>query len=162
MLRGDALALPIRSKSVDAAISIAVIHHMSTEERRRRAIEEIVRVLRPGGTALVTVWAMDQAVDGESEYMKMRANKENGTPHIDETIEATQKLRVHDGKHFAQQDMFVPWQRQLDDGTTQQFLRYYHIFTSGELAALVQSVPGCRLVSVTYEQGNWIATFQRL
>lgn len=160
VLRGDALSLPVRSDSVDAVISIAVIHHMSTEERRRRAIQEIVRVLRPGGTALVTVWAMDQAVDGESEYMKMRANKENATNAEDKTA-TNDKLRVHDGKHFAQQDMFVPWQRQQDDGTIEQFLRYYHVFVNGELRSLVESISRARLISASYEQGNWIATFQK-
>ncbi|KAH7731462.1 Protein ALKB-8 [Aphelenchoides avenae] len=161
VLRGDALSLPVRSDSVDAVISIAVIHHMSTEERRRRAIQEIVRVLRPGGTALVTVWAMDQAVDGESEYMKMRANKENATNAEDKTA-TNDKLRVHDGKHFAQQDMFVPWQRQQDDGTIEQFLRYYHVFVNGELRSLVESISRARLISASYEQGNWIATFQKV
>lgn len=30
----DALALPLRSDAFDAAISIAVLHHISTPERR--------------------------------------------------------------------------------------------------------------------------------
>ena len=34
VLRADCLALPFKSNSADAIISIAVIHHMSTEKRR--------------------------------------------------------------------------------------------------------------------------------
>ncbi|XP_014472952.1 PREDICTED: alkylated DNA repair protein alkB homolog 8 isoform X2 [Dinoponera quadriceps] len=45
----DCLYLPYRDESADAAISIAVIHHLSTRERRKRAIAEMMRVLRPNG-----------------------------------------------------------------------------------------------------------------
>ncbi|XP_033631422.1 alkylated DNA repair protein alkB homolog 8-like [Asterias rubens] len=56
----DGLNLSIRNSSVDACICIAVIHHFSTENRRLAAIEEISRVLRPGGLALIYVWAKEQ------------------------------------------------------------------------------------------------------
>ncbi|KAK9083581.1 hypothetical protein Scep_030052 [Stephania cephalantha] len=39
---------------VDAAISIAVLHHLSTENRRK-AIEELIRVVHKGGLVLITV-----------------------------------------------------------------------------------------------------------
>lgn len=45
-----------RPASFEAAISIAVLHHMSSLERRRMAVAEIVRMLKPGGRALITVW----------------------------------------------------------------------------------------------------------
>ncbi|OMO85742.1 Methyltransferase type 11 [Corchorus capsularis] len=44
----------------DAAISIAVLHHLSTENRRKKAIEELVRVVKKGGLVLITVWAVEQ------------------------------------------------------------------------------------------------------
>ena len=56
----DCLNLPYRSHQFDAAICIAVIHHLSTEERRDHALRELVRILRPGGKMLVYVWAMEQ------------------------------------------------------------------------------------------------------
>ncbi|XAR48594.1 tRNA (carboxymethyluridine(34)-5-O)-methyltransferase [Bertholletia excelsa] len=56
----DAVNLPYRSGYGDAAISIAVLHHLSTESRRRKAIEELVRVVRKGGLVLITVWAVEQ------------------------------------------------------------------------------------------------------
>jgi tRNA (uracil-5-)-methyltransferase TRM9 len=46
----------------DFSISIAVIHHFSTPERRLAAIKELVRITRPGGTILIFVWAMEQEV----------------------------------------------------------------------------------------------------
>lgn len=56
----DCLHLPYRSNQFDGLICIAVIHHLSSEERRLNALFEMVRVLRPGGTLLVYVWAMEQ------------------------------------------------------------------------------------------------------
>lgn len=39
----DNMAVPLRSNAFDAAISIAVLHHFSTPERRLRALQETVR-----------------------------------------------------------------------------------------------------------------------
>jgi alkylated DNA repair protein alkB family protein 8 len=58
--RADAAALPLRARCADAAICVAVLHHLSSGARRAAALAELARVLRPGGTALVTVWALEQ------------------------------------------------------------------------------------------------------
>lgn len=60
VLVADAVNLPYRTDFGDAAISIAVLHHLSTESRRRKAIEELVRVVKKGGLVLITVWAVEQ------------------------------------------------------------------------------------------------------
>lgn len=60
VLVADAVNLPYKTNFGDAAISIAVLHHLSTESRRRKAIEELIRVVRKGGTVLITVWAIEQ------------------------------------------------------------------------------------------------------
>lgn len=77
----DCLRLPFRSNCVDACISIAVIHHLSTIERRRNAIREMIRILRPGGKALVYVWAKEQRRKNDnspSTYLKQNfRNKPN-------------------------------------------------------------------------------------
>lgn len=56
----DAVNLPYRTGFGDAAISIAVLHHLSTESRRKKAIQELVRVVKKGGLVLITVWAVEQ------------------------------------------------------------------------------------------------------
>ncbi|KAJ4847398.1 tRNA methyltransferase, has a role in tRNA modification [Turnera subulata] len=60
VLVADAVNLPYRTGFGDAAISIAVLHHLSTESRRKKAIEELVRVVKKGGRVLITVWAVEQ------------------------------------------------------------------------------------------------------
>lgn len=41
-------------------VFITVIHHLSTKERRIRAIKEMARTLRVGGRIMIYVWAMEQ------------------------------------------------------------------------------------------------------
>ncbi|KAM8785340.1 putative tRNA methyltransferase 9B isoform 1-T4 [Rhynchonycteris naso] len=56
----DNLNLPFRDQVFDAVISIGVIHHFSTKQRRIRAIKEMARLLVPGGRLMIYVWAMEQ------------------------------------------------------------------------------------------------------
>ncbi|CCK68801.1 tRNA (carboxymethyluridine(34)-5-O)-methyltransferase KNAG_0B03590 [Huiozyma naganishii CBS 8797] len=56
----DGLALPHRDGSFDFAISIAVVHHWTTRERRVAAIAHIISKLRVGGRVLVYCWALEQ------------------------------------------------------------------------------------------------------
>ncbi|XP_063813106.1 probable tRNA methyltransferase 9B [Pseudophryne corroboree] len=56
----DGLKLPYRDGCFDAVLSIAVIHHFSTKERRIRALKEMARILKVGGQMMIYVWAMEQ------------------------------------------------------------------------------------------------------
>ena len=56
----DATNIQMRDNTCDAVLSIAVIHHLCSEERRVKALREMARVLVPGGRMLVYVWAMEQ------------------------------------------------------------------------------------------------------
>ena len=38
----------------------AVLHHVASRARRLRLLRELARALRPGGRALLTVWASEQ------------------------------------------------------------------------------------------------------
>lgn len=51
-IRADARRLPLRDSSVDAVIAMDVLEHIDDDET---AASEIARVLRPGGTAFITV-----------------------------------------------------------------------------------------------------------
>jgi hypothetical protein len=61
---GCALTLPVRPGLADVALSIAVLHHLATRERRVEALKCLLRALRPrGGQALVYAWAKEQGED---------------------------------------------------------------------------------------------------
>ncbi len=72
----NAMSLPYDNNAYDNAICIAVLHHLSTPEKRSTAIKELIRVLKPGGKAFITVWATEaykpswKAMDGgKNDYM---------------------------------------------------------------------------------------------
>jgi len=57
---GDVLAIPYPDDQFDNIISIAVIHHLQKETDRIRAINEMIRVCKPGGKILISVWSVEQ------------------------------------------------------------------------------------------------------
>ena len=63
---GDVLDIPYESESFDYTICIAVIH-LSTCEKRK-AIEEIMRVTKKGGKAMILVWALEQPSDSRRKF----------------------------------------------------------------------------------------------
>ena len=54
------LDIPLLDNSIDYIMSIAVIHHLSTSNRRLASLKEIYRVLKIGGRALIYAWAKEQ------------------------------------------------------------------------------------------------------
>ena len=140
----DSLSLPHRDFSLDFAISIAVIHHLSTAVRRIQAIKSILLTLRctsiplcpspespsDGGKALIFVWALEQR------------GSRRGWDAGDE------------------QDVLVPWvtKRDHSDGTqqAQTFDRYYHLYRHGELEHDITAAGGF-VIDSGYEKDNWWA-----
>ena len=52
MLQADALNIPLRSESVDLVVALDVLEHLPQD---RPAVQEFMRVLRPGGVVVATV-----------------------------------------------------------------------------------------------------------
>jgi tRNA (uracil-5-)-methyltransferase TRM9 len=57
LIHGDAVQIPLQKNCVDAVLCVASLHNIQGKENRHRMIEEIYRVLTPGGTALISVWS---------------------------------------------------------------------------------------------------------
>ena len=126
----------------DFAISIAVIHHLSSPSRRVQAIEEILALLRspPAGApkatnkigrALIYVWALEQKTS--------RRGWDTGD----------------------EQDVMVPWitkeKSHVGQGEeVKTFNRFYHLYRSGELENDIVKAKGC-VVTSGYEKDNWWA-----
>ncbi|KAI8990026.1 S-adenosyl-L-methionine-dependent methyltransferase [Pilobolus umbonatus] len=131
-LVADALNLPYRDGTFDFAISIAVIHHFASPERRLQAIEDLFKIVRPGGKVLVFVWALEQ-----TKFSKRNFQAD-------------------------QQDVFVPWKltkpANNDRNETQAeapvYNRYYHLFKKGELDDLFNKVEGVAIESSGYDRDN--------
>ncbi len=52
----DCLALCFRQDTFDAAIFVAVLHHLASQQSRLRALREVNRVLRSGGVLYLSVF----------------------------------------------------------------------------------------------------------
>lgn len=67
--------LPFKSSSADHFICIAVLHHLSSESRRISALNELTRILKPGGSGLIYVWAFEQkGKEGTSSNYTSKSN----------------------------------------------------------------------------------------
>ncbi|XP_037361588.1 alkylated DNA repair protein alkB homolog 8 isoform X1 [Talpa occidentalis] len=100
----DALAVPVRSGSCDACISIAVIHHFATAERRVAALQELVRLLRPGGKALIYVWAMEQEYNKKKSKYLRENRLSQGKKEDNKNDTSVQELLVEQTPDVGKQD----------------------------------------------------------
>ena len=65
---GDCQQLRWGEAEFDCVICVALMHHLSSDERRLQALSEMVRVLRVGGELLVTAWAQEQEGDSRRRF----------------------------------------------------------------------------------------------
>jgi tRNA (uracil-5-)-methyltransferase TRM9 len=56
LVEADVRRLPYPDSAFDWAIAVATYHHIEESEGRSQALQELNRVLRPGGEAFITVW----------------------------------------------------------------------------------------------------------
>ena len=158
-LVADALDLPHPEGRFDFAISIAVIHHFCSRERRVASIRSILGTLRPsttpgdGGKALIYVWALEQKSsrrgwdEGHSQDVfvpwvlsKQYVGGKNPT-------KGPGKTPANGGPH---EDAGAPTE------ATTTYQRYYHLYRQGELEADVVSAGGY-VIESGYEKDNWWA-----
>lgn len=59
LVKSNVLEMPFKEDSFDVVLSVAVIHHLSTNERRMKALEEMKRVMKKGGVILLYTWHLD-------------------------------------------------------------------------------------------------------
>lgn len=151
----DGLTLPFGGggKRIDFAICIAVIHHLSTRERRIDGVRALLDCVRPrSGKVLVYVWALEQ---GSS-----RRGWDEGTTDQDQLVpwvmksnkpkkpkkEETNKKGGGNGDENTGNANAKPME------TTYQ--RYYHLYRKGELEEDAQAAGG-EILGSGYEKDNW-------
>lgn len=166
----DCLALPVREESVDACISIAVIHHLATHDRRLKAIDNMARVLVKGGSALIYVWAKDQQKENKKSTYLLQHQKKEGQEKQETAKfiidEEEIQLPVHRNRtQFNHTNVLVPWklkQKEIPEDQQKVFLRYYHVFEDGELEKLCQEVRDVEIVRSYYDQGNHCVIIKKI
>jgi SAM-dependent methyltransferase len=154
----DCMNIPLRSKSCDAAICIAVMHHLSTRERRIRCISELCRIVKVGGLINIQAWAMEQQessrrkFDGTDVFVPFNAqpkylDKSEPKAAVNADWESSSKstAQVYSEEYKADYD---------EKKGLVVFQRYCHLYRKGELEELVDEVDSAKLHEGGYESGN--------
>ncbi|KAI5197592.1 S-adenosyl-L-methionine-dependent methyltransferase [Aureobasidium subglaciale] len=161
----DILSLPHQNHSFDFAISIAVLHHLSTPERRVEAVQTILDTLNADGQALLYVWALEQK---DSRRGWDEGNQQDTmVPWVmREKKEKQKKDKRQQNKGDAAQSEPSPEQGQATTGTSLEpagdktFYRYYHLYRKGELEENIE-LAGGTIIEAGYDRDNWWAICQR-
>ena len=129
---GNCINLPFESNSFNYAMSIAVIHHLSTFERRLQAIQEISRILKIGGEALIYVWAFEQ-------------------PKFKNEILQDVNVKWLLQKKYSEK-------KENDE----IFYRYYHLFKKNELENLIYQVKELKIIENGNQCNNWYCIVKKI
>ncbi|KAK9865001.1 hypothetical protein WJX84_004818 [Apatococcus fuscideae] len=147
----DGFVLPMRDSSCDAVLCIAVLHHISSVPRRKAMLEELLRILKPGGQAYVSVWATLQ----EDPAKTLAKPKHLGAPFSNQQTEAA----TGDGLDVTPDQL--QGVRFDEQKQTLVFRRYYHLFEEGELSELVSSIEAAHVAECFYDKSNWCVVMSR-
>ncbi|KAL0204825.1 hypothetical protein P9112_000132 [Eukaryota sp. TZLM1-RC] len=156
VFHADGLITPFKSNIFDATLSIAVIHHFSTLDRRTAALQELHRITKPKGKVLVSVWAYGQPKMSKWKPIKFDDNQPS---HDDVTSEETQDFIVpwHLRKDLTHKESREKGAKSLgrDDRGDVIHGRYYYLFKQGELDELFEKV-GFSIVESYFECDNYV------
>ncbi|KAI9788782.1 MAG: tRNA methyltransferase, has a role in tRNA modification [Peltula sp. TS41687] len=165
------LSLPHPAARFDFAISVAVVHHLSSSSRRVAAIAEVLRTLRipeahelqkseSQARALIYVWALEQkgsrrgwdVSDSQDVIVPwVMKGKKHGTASKAEvscnTEQSGDTTYVRNGEEEEEG-------KRVENSST--FQRYYHLYREGELERDISAAGGI-VLSSGYEKDNWWA-----
>ena len=121
----------LKSELADGIICIAVFHHLATDVRRVKAMSEMIRILKPGGKGICSMWSFEQIE--RKNNMKMR--------------------------EFVLGDNYVPWMRKGDDKVFTRY--YYIFNETMIKQWIQQFEPLICIERVFNERGNWVIEFTK-
>ena len=125
-IKSNILDINCSDNKYDYTMCIAVIHHLSNEERRINSIKELIRITKPGGEILIYVWAKEQ-----------------------------KKFKDHDTKDiFVPWNLQKRYSNQEE--TIKIYNRYYYLFEKGELEKLVYKADSkVKIKESGYQKDNY-------
>jgi alkylated DNA repair dioxygenase AlkB/SAM-dependent methyltransferase len=168
----DCMNVPLRTNSCDGAICIAVLHHLSTNARRVRCIEELVRIVKPGGLVNVQAWAMEQEegsrrkfasndvfvpFNAQPKYLKLNVNDRGCNDGCLDRGECNVAPNVKSTAQVYSEALNA----EFDEGKgLVVFKRYCHLYRLGELDQIASEVSGAHLLETAFESGNYSIVFE--
>ena len=82
VVQSNILCLPYKDNIFDAVICIACVHHLNTYERRKKAINECKRIMKPDGNLLISVWANSEKYGKGDQYIKWNTHDTSRYYHL--------------------------------------------------------------------------------
>jgi ubiquinone/menaquinone biosynthesis C-methylase UbiE len=76
VIHGNMINLPFEDNIFDASLCVAAYHHLDNEIDRKKALDEMYRVLKIGGKCFIEVWAIEQANKSNKNTLEFK-NKNN-------------------------------------------------------------------------------------
>ena len=113
---GDICQNNYQSEYFDFIICIAVIHHLSTFDRRVQMIVEIINMLKINGTALITAWTTDIGFNIPFDKFKHQSNKI-----------FKKSVKINDDN-----DYMIPFSH-----NNINYNRYYHLFNYNDFIDII-------------------------
>lgn len=190
VLVADGMHLPHKDNTFDFAISIAVVHHWTTRERRVEAIAQILSKLKNGGEALIYCWALEQSSsrrgyhDGMQQDVlvpwvlqdKTKKAKNAGSASTSRAQNSLDKPNLS-GVPLVERAQFIAnWKKELEEKRSQEQekvkvsqsqnekkntkYRYYHLYREGELEEDCINAGGV-ILARGYEKDNWYVIVQK-
>lgn len=148
----DGLDLPFGgSRRVDFAICIAVIHHLSTRDRRVEGVRALLDCVTPRtGKVLVYVWALEQG-SSRRGWDEGTADQDQLVPWVLKSNKPKKAKKNGTSKKGAGGGSAEDGEPEPAEATYQ---RYYHLYRKGELEADVEAAGG-EILGSGYEKDNW-------
>lgn len=112
----DIRQLPWLDDNFDIVLAVAVLHHLPHPDNRWRALQEMYRVLKPGGMLLMNNWYFWNAYANKKYHIK-------------------KQILVNWLRGIERQALLIPWKN--NQGKV-LFTRYYYAFHKRELGKLLE------------------------
>ena len=74
VIHGNMLNLPFEDNLFDGLMIIASFHHLDNDYDRKKALDEMYRVLKFGGKCLIEVWGIEQEDNSNKNTLEFKKN----------------------------------------------------------------------------------------
>ena len=117
----------------DFCMSIAVFHHLATDESRNKAMMNMINVLKSGGKGLITVWAVEQNGFTNKKFKPG-----------DNIVKWNKPYNINCKRHYEIYD------------------RYYYVFTENMFRDYINLFTKYVTINYIFnEKGNWFCEFTK-
>ncbi|SBT33324.1 methyltransferase, putative [Plasmodium ovale wallikeri] len=153
----NCISIPLRSNIADLCISIAVIHHIGTHEKRAYEQQENVVGNRKFDSQDIFVpWYLQPQHTLETSYNEAERQAEQ---QVEQQVEqpAEQPAERQEEEAYREVRPCYPAKKDL-----LKLQRYYHVFRKEELYELCTSIDGVQVEEFFFDCNNWAIVLRKI